>query len=98
MKTNPDSQREDALLNAVLGDESWQTTNAACKAAAMGTFQTRQRTRRLMRWAGCVVALAAAVACGVYWLCHSAPAPAQMAAKLPDAPKEPLKPRYLTDA
>ena len=46
MKTNPDFEGEEALLNAVLGDESWQTTNAAGKAAAVGTFRARQRARR----------------------------------------------------
>jgi len=98
MKTNRDFEGNDPLLDAVLGDENWQTANAACKAAAVETFRGRQRVRRAMRWTGCVVALAATVACGVYWLGHSAAVPPQMAAKPPDAPKETLKSRSLTDA
>ena len=97
MNTNPDFEREDALLNAVLRDESWQTANDACKAEALGAFQARQRVRRLTRWTGCVVTLAAVVACGVYWLGRPVAAPPQMAAKPPEASRESGKPRYLTD-
>jgi len=98
MNTNPDFEKEGALLNAVLGDESWQTTNAACKVAAVEAFRTRQRGRRVMRWTGCVLAVAAAVISGVFWRGPLVPPPPQIAAKPPNAPKETLKSRYLTDA
>jgi len=98
MKTNRDFEGYDPLLNAVLGDESWQTANAAVKAAALGAFQARQRARRAMQWTGCVVALAVAIACGAHWLSRSVKPPQQIAAKPADAPREPLTQRSLTDA
>jgi len=98
MDTNRDFEKDDPLLNAVLGDETWQTANAAGKAAALGTFRSRQRTRRVMRWTGCAVALAAAIGCGAYWLGRSVTPPPQIAAKPAGAQKAPLTRRALTDA
>jgi hypothetical protein len=97
MNTNPDPKREDALLDAVLRDQSWQSTNAAFKAEALGAFRTRQRAWRLTRWAGCAVALAGAVACLMHWPGRPVAVTRQMAAKPPDAPRASAKPRYLTD-
>src|SRR5260221_14676588 len=98
MKTNRDFEGNDPLLNAVLGDEGWQTANAAGKAAALVAFQARQRARRAMQWTGCVVALAVGIACGAHWLSRSVTPPRQIAAKPADAPREPLTQRSLTDA
>ena len=98
MNKNRDFEKDDPLLNAVLADEGWQSTNAACKTAALGTFRARQRARRAMRWTGYAVVLAATVACGLYWLGRPVTAPPQIATKLPDTKKESLTPRYLTDA
>lgn len=97
MNTNPDFEREDALLNAVLRDETWQATDAACKAEALGAFLARQRVRRLARWTACTVALGAVVGCGVYWFGHPRAAPPQMAARPSEPPRESGTPRYLTD-
>src|SRR6266567_3179067 len=97
MNTNPDFERQDVLLNAVLQDESWQTTNAACKTEVLGAFRARQRVRRLTLWTVCLVTLAAVVACGVYWLSLPEAAPPPMAKNPPEAPGESGKPRYLTD-
>ena len=96
MKTNPERE-EDALLSAVLQDESWQTTNAAFKAEALGAFRARQRVRRLTRWSGWMAALAAVVACGVHWLGRPVVFPPQMAAQPHEAPRESGKQRYMTD-
>jgi hypothetical protein len=95
MKTNPD--REDTLLDAVLRDESWQTNNAAFKAEALGTFRTRQRVRRLTRWAGGAVVLAVVVAGAVHWRGRPTATPRQFVASRVEAPKKTEKPRYLTD-
>jgi len=66
MKTNPDPHEEDALLEAVLRDDSWQAANATAKQEALGVFQARQRLRRLTRWGGAAAALAvAAAACWI---------------------------------
>ena len=73
MRTNSDPERDDALLDAMLRDENWQTASAAFKAEALRTFRVRQRVRRLTRWAGSVAALAAVIAGVVHWFGRPAP-------------------------
>jgi hypothetical protein len=93
MKTNPDPHDEDALLEAVLRDDSWQTANAAAKARALAAFQTRQRLRRLTRWCGGLAALAL-MAAATYWMIGPAgQTPQRLALNAPEPPS--LK--YLTD-
>jgi hypothetical protein len=59
MKTNPDPNRDDPLLDAILGDESWQAASAAMKARATESLVARRLHRRLMRWVVGVVAVSA---------------------------------------
>ena len=66
MNTNPDPG--DPLLDAILRDENWQQTSAACKAQALEKFQAHQRTRRLTRWTGGVLATVLVLTCGLHWL------------------------------
>jgi hypothetical protein len=96
MRTNPDPEEESALLDATLCDDTWQAASAAFKVEALRTFRTRQRVRRLTRWAGSVVALAV-LAGVVHWVGRPAPAPRQVMASLTQVPKAPDKPRHLTD-
>jgi len=92
MKTNPDPHEEDALLEAVLRDDSWQAANATAKQEALGVFQARQRLRRLTRWGGAAAALAvAAAAC---WII-SQPDKTSPRAAVHIAGPNPIK--YLTD-
>ena len=98
MNTNHDFGRDDALLKAVLGDEHWHTANAAGKAATLAAFQARQRARRAIQWAGCVAALAVALAGAAYRLGRSATPRPQMAAKPANVAQQPATRRYLTDA
>jgi hypothetical protein len=51
MKTDPDQNRDEALLDAVLGGEPWAEVNAAVKRAALAEFHARQRRRRIRFWA-----------------------------------------------
>jgi hypothetical protein len=67
MTTEPDPNREDALLDAVLGGESWAEVNAAAKHAALAEFHARQRRRRLQFWA-MAAAACAVLAGGAVWL------------------------------
>jgi hypothetical protein len=97
MRTNPDPEREDALLDATLRDEAWLSASATFKAEALRTFRTRQRIRRLTRWAGSVAALAAVLAGLAHWVGRPAPAPRQVMVALTQAPKAPDKPRHMTD-
>ena len=97
MRTNPDPEREDALLDATLRDEAWLSASATFKAEALRTFRTRQRVRRLTRWGGSVAALAAVFASVAHWIGRPAPAPRQVMAALTQAPKAPDKPRHMTD-
>ena len=97
MRANSDPEREDALLDAMLRDETWQAASAGFKAEALRTFHARQRVRRLTRWAGSVAALAAVIAGVVHWLDRPTPAPRQIRVALIEAPRAPEKPRHLTD-
>jgi hypothetical protein len=95
---NSDSESDDALLDAVLQDETWETANAGFRAQALRTFRTRQRIRRLARWAGGLAALAAVMVGVVLWLGRSAAPPRQITTAHTEAPKAPDEPRGLTDA
>ena len=99
MKTNPDPDHEDALLEAVLRDDGWQAANAAGKAAALRVFQARRRVRRLARWGGGAAALAVAAVCATHWLAGPvAEAPRRLAVIQPEPPPaQPEKSKYLTD-
>jgi len=99
MKTNPDPENQDALLEAVLRDDGWQAANAAGKAAALRVFQTRQRVRRLARWGGGAAALAVVAVCATHWLAGPvAESPRRLAVIQPqNPPAQPEKSKYLTD-
>lgn len=97
MKTNPDPEREETLLNSVLRDEQWQASDTAFKAQAMGAFRTRQRVRRMVRWTGGVVVFGALLASVIHL---SKPAPLsqpQLAAARIETPKKLESTRFLTD-
>ena len=98
MRTNADSERDDALLDAMLRDEHWQVTSAAFKAEALKTFHVRQRIRRLTRWAGGVAVLAAVIAGAAYWFGPRATASRPILVAHVEVPKAPDRPRHLTDA
>jgi hypothetical protein len=99
MKTNPDPENEDALLEAVLRDDGWQAANAAGKAAALRVFQARQRVRRVARWGGGATALAVVAVCAAHWLAgpvaESSGRLAVIQSKNP--PAQPERSKYLTD-
>ena len=97
MRTNSDPEREDPLLDAVFGDETWQAASAAFKAEALRTFHARQRVRRLTRWAGSVAALAAVMAGVVHWISRPVAPLHPSTIAHTEVPKAPDKPRGLTD-
>ncbi len=98
MRTDPDPASEEPLLNAVLGDETWQAVSTAFKAEALRTYRARQRLRRLTRWGGSVAGLAVLVAGVAHWSSRppAAPRPTMMAHT--EVPKPPASSRRLTDA
>jgi hypothetical protein len=98
MRTNPDPERDDPLLDAMLQDEAWQAASASFKAEALRTFRTRQRLRRLTRWGGSVAVLAVVLASAVFWIGRPAAPLRQVTMAYAGVPKEPDKPRRLTDA
>jgi hypothetical protein len=98
MRMNADPERDDALLDAMLGDESWQAASATFKAEALRTFHVRQRVRRLTRWAGSMAVLAAAIAVTAQWIGRPRAVPRQVMLANIQVPKAPEKPRGLTDA
>src|SRR5512147_2425105 len=98
MKTNPDPEPDDALLDAVLRDENWQAANAAFKAEAVGTFRARQRLRRATRWVGAMMGVAAILAGAAHWLNRPPANPSpHSVVKQTEAPRIPKAPRFLTD-
>ncbi len=98
MRTEPDPEREDALLNAVLGDETWQAVSTAFKAEALRTYRVRQRVRRLSRWAGSVAGLAALVAGVAHWSSRPPATPRPITMAHINTPRPPAISRHLTDA
>jgi hypothetical protein len=98
MRTNSDPNRDDALLDAMLHDEGWQTASAGFKAEALRTFRARQRARRLARWAGGLAALAAVTVSVLQWSGRQAAPARQIAMAHTEVPKAPEKSRRLTDA
>lgn len=104
MKTNRDPERDEPLLDAILRDERWEASDAACKAQAMGAFQTHQRVRRVIRLAGGMSLLAIALAAAIHFSRPLPNVPAQAALAPPEAvpspvaeSKEPKSSRFLTD-
>lgn len=98
MRTNTDPENDDALLDAMLCDESWQTASTAFKEQALRTFRVRQRVRRLTRWAGSVAVLTAVIAGTAHWLHGPVTAPRQVIMAHAILPKPAPGPRHLTDA
>jgi hypothetical protein len=98
MRTNPDPEQDDALLDAMLCDESWQAASAACKTEALRTFRVRQRVRRLTRWAGSVAAVAVVIAVVGHGLGWRAAAPRPITLAHAVVPKAAPAPRRITDA
>ena len=98
MRTNSDPAPEDALLDAALGDESWRTANTTFKVEALKAFRTGQRVRRIKRWAGSGVALAAVMVGVVHWVGRPALAPRRILMAQPRRPEAPQQPRQMTDA
>lgn len=98
MKTNPETERDDPLLDAMLQDEAWRAVSAVVKAEAMRTFQGRQRIRRLTRWAGSAVVLVAVLAGVAHWTSRPPAVPVRITMSAPIPPKPAATPRRLTDA
>ncbi len=97
MRMDSDSEIEDALVDAALRDETWQTASTAYKVEALKAFRTRHRLRKVTRWAGSVAALLAVLVGVVLWVGRRAPAPRQVMVALTRAPQPSDKPRQLTD-
>ena len=95
MKTNPDFEPDDVLIDAVLDDDSWQNASAAFKAEAVGAFRRRQRVRRIARGSGAVTGVAVILAGVVLGLNHPAVRPPIVVEPAP--PKVAAAPRYLSD-
>ena len=97
MKTNSDSERDDAVLEAMLRDEDWKAASATFKAEALGTFRARQRLRWLTRWAGGAAAVVAVIAGAMHWFGRPEPAPRHSTLMQAEVPQAPDNPRFLTD-
>ena len=98
MKLDPDLNREDRLLQAVLGGEAWQTDQATLKAQVLGVFHARQRQRRLLRRAGVAGCLLAALACVLHWASPPGSTPPRSLAGNGPGPGTATKSvRFLTD-
>ena len=97
MRTNSDPERDQALLDTVLGDENWQATSAAFKAEALRTFHARQRVRRLTRWAGSMAALVALIVGVAHWPGRTAAPPRQVTIARAEVPRAPDSTGRLSD-
>ena len=97
MRMHPDPERDDALLQVMLQDETWQSSSAAFKAQALSKFRGRHRVRRLARWAGGMAVLGAVILGVAYLTPNPAPPPQQVAVVQPPAPAPARQAAALTD-
>ena len=67
MKTFPNLDNNDDLLDAVLEDDQWQATSEFARRAASASLRSRRRQRRSGKWISAVAAAACLVA-GSLWL------------------------------
>ena len=68
MKSLNKFSEEEALLNAALADESWQSLNSSLKRHALVAMCARNRKRRLRLWAGQAACTAALFTGALWWL------------------------------
>jgi len=79
MKNVRESDGNEALLNAALGDEDWHALSASVKRKALAVMGAERRKRRLRLWMG-QAACAAVLLVGVgWWLRPSLPSAAGVA-------------------
>jgi hypothetical protein len=100
MNPSLDPEKENALLEALLRDDTWQATDRALKAGALVAFQRRQRQRRLTRM-GAVALLVAAAFVSVAllsWPRRAVITPPQFAAQQNPPPPKSGAVRQLSDA
>ena len=67
MKSHPDPDPNEALLEAILRDEQWCLSDADRKTQALKVFQGRHRARRLARWGGGMAGLAVVCLFLAFW-------------------------------
>lgn len=67
MKTFPDPDKDDALLEAVLRDEQWQAASASAKGQALDCLRGHRRQRRIREWTFVLVLVNCLIA-GSFWL------------------------------
>jgi hypothetical protein len=109
MKTNldPERQQDEALLDAMLRDDTWQTASAAFKCEALNAFHAGHRLRRVRRRVIGVAVVMGLIATGVYFSNNpdaspqltNRPLPASIPTTPlppPPPPSEP-EPQHLTD-
>jgi hypothetical protein len=97
MNRNPDPAKEDAMVDAVLRDESWDSASAAFKAEALRVFRAQQGLRRRTRWTGSIVALGVVATAGIYWLNRPLATDHQLAKRSSEVSPDPVKPHDLSD-
>ncbi len=97
MNANPDPDREDGLLDAVLRDEAWLAASHDLKVSALRAFRTRQTVRRATRLASVASVLAVVAISGVRWLQQPAAAPSLSSAKTAPIPAPAKTPNPMSD-
>jgi hypothetical protein len=68
MKNIPESDSDQALLNAALGDEDWQALSSSVKRKALAVMGAERRKRRLRLWIGQAACLSALLLGFAWWL------------------------------
>jgi hypothetical protein len=96
MKTNPESNPDDPLLDAVLRDDAWASLNAATKAAALRELAAQNR-RQHWAWLSAAAGLAACLAAATFWPTSPLPSP-QLAARTPPIQLQTQNPKLETSS
>lgn len=97
MKIEPERGPDDALVDALLRDEEWQTVSANIKNRALGTFRARQRVRRLGRWTLGGAVCAALLTGAAHWLSNTTGSRPAAAVAHPQPSRSVTDANYITD-
>ena len=68
MKTLPDPNDDDVLLNAILADEGWQELDSSVRRDSLASLRTQKRRRNMFALARGIAACAILVVPLLWWI------------------------------
>src|SRR3974390_1159597 len=97
MKNVRESDSDQALLNAALGDEDWQALSSSVKREALAVMGAERRKRRLRLWVGQAACLAALLLGIGWWLRASPPSNSEAARRPGSSGPAPVEHQFISE-